>query len=82
MPRFRPILAAALLATSALSAAAEPTFSSDRLRADVSFLGDDYLEGRETGTRGHEIAARFVAVRFAALGLTPAAGKGWFQPIA
>ena len=82
MPRFRSILAAALLATSALSTAAEPTFSSDRLRADVSFLGDDYLEGRETGTRGHEIAARFVAVRFAALGLTPAAGKGWFQPIA
>ena len=81
MPLLRSILAATLLATSAI-AAAEPTFSPDRIRSDMNFLGDDLLEGRETGTRGHEVAARFVAGRFTALGLTPGNGKSWFQPIA
>ena len=50
MPRF-PIFIAMLLATSTIAAAAEPNFSPDRLRADISFLGDDLLEGRETGDR-------------------------------
>lgn len=36
-------------------------FSSDRLRAHVEFLADDLLEGREAGTRGYDIAARYVA---------------------
>jgi hypothetical protein len=29
----------------------------EALRADMRFLADDLLEGRGTGTRGHEIAA-------------------------
>ena len=41
----------------------------DRIRADITFLSDDLLEGRDVGSPGHEIAARFVAQRFAALGL-------------
>ena len=39
---------------------AEPEFSADRIRAHVSFLADDLLEGREAGTRGHEIAANYM----------------------
>ncbi|MBN8831152.1 MAG: M20/M25/M40 family metallo-hydrolase, partial [Sphingomonadales bacterium] len=49
----------------------DPRFSPDRVKADVSFLADDLLEGRDTGSPGYEIAARYVAQRFAALGLTP-----------
>jgi Zn-dependent M28 family amino/carboxypeptidase len=49
----------------------DPRFSADRVKADVAFLSDDLLEGRETGSRGYEIAARFVASRFASLGLVP-----------
>lgn len=57
-------------------------FSADRVKADVSFLADDLLEGRDTGSTGHEIAARFVAQRFAALGLKPLGDNGsWFQRI-
>jgi len=41
-------------------------FSPERIKADIGFLADDLLEGRATGTRGHEIASRFVAARFAA----------------
>jgi len=45
-------------------------------RATVGFLADDMLEGRDTGSRGHEIAARYVASRFAELGLTPGGEEG------
>lgn len=76
--------AALLLSTSALAQApaAEPTFSPERIRADVSFLADDLLEGRNAGTRGYDLAARFVATRFDALGLKPgAAGNSYYQNV-
>jgi len=56
-------------------------FSPSRIRADVAFLADDLTEGRGTGTRGFDIAARYVAARFEALGLQPGTNNGWFQPI-
>lgn len=52
------------------------------MRADVTFLADDLLEGREPGTAGHEIAARYVAAKFTEFGLTPAGDRGsWFQSV-
>ena len=54
-----------------LPAARGAEFSADAFRAHVTFLADDLLEGRDTGSRGHEIAARYVATQFAALGLQP-----------
>src|SRR5262245_27488507 len=42
---------------------------SSALRAHMTFLADDLLEGRGTGTRGHEIAARYVAAQLEAIGL-------------
>ena len=56
-------------------------FSADAFRAHVTFLADDLLEGRDTGSRGHEIAARYVASEFAALGLRPGNGDSWYQRI-
>jgi peptidase M28-like protein len=44
----------------------------EALHAHMSFLADDQLEGRGTGTRGQEVAARYVAAQFEAFGLTPA----------
>lgn len=70
-------LSALLLAGSANA----QTFSPERIKSDVSFLADDLLEGRGTGTRGYDIAARFVAERYEALGLKPGGNKGWFQDI-
>ena len=59
-----------------------PVFSPERFRAHVEFLADDLLEGRKTGTRGHEIAARYTASQFEASGLKPGGVNGsWFQPI-
>jgi hypothetical protein len=76
-------LVAALLSTVAIAQApADPSFSPDAFKATVGFLADDLLEGRDTGSPGLEIAARYVASRFAAYGLKPAGDNGgWYQRI-
>jgi hypothetical protein len=43
----------------------------DRIRSHVAFLADDLLEGRETGTRGYDIAAQYVAGQFSQIGVAP-----------
>ncbi|HYY42889.1 MAG TPA: hypothetical protein VE775_09175, partial [Pyrinomonadaceae bacterium] len=45
--------------------------SAERLRADVTYLASDKLDGRRTGTPGAEAAARYVADEFKRLGLKP-----------
>ncbi|MDR0184484.1 M28 family metallopeptidase [Lysobacter arvi] len=53
-----------------------------RIEADVRFLADDLLEGREAGTRGYDLASLYVAQRFRAMGLAPAGDDGgWFQRV-
>jgi hypothetical protein len=83
--RFVIILAAALLAGGAgLLSAEQPTSraSVDSLEADLRFLADDLLEGREAGTRGYDLAALYVAQRFRALGLQPGGEEaGYFQAV-
>jgi len=75
-------LAAAVLgACDGSQNASEPQFSGDRIKSDVAFLADDKLEGRYTGSPGYEIAARFVAARFAALGLQPGNHGSWYQQV-
>ncbi len=64
----------------------DPRFSPERIEADVAFLADDLLEGRDTASRGHEIAAQFAAQRFASLGLQPGGDlvdgkRQWFQQV-
>ena len=57
-------------------------FSKTALRANMRFLADDLLEGRGTGTRGQELAAKYVAAQFEAFGLAPGSDKGsWFQTV-
>ncbi len=77
------LAAAAALSVSAAAPAqqAAPDASADRLKADVEFLADDLLEGRAPGERGYDIAAHYVATRFAALGLKPGNGDSWFQEV-
>jgi Zn-dependent M28 family amino/carboxypeptidase len=79
------LLAAAALFALPAAAAAQPSASAaaeQRIRADMAFLADDLLEGREAGTRGHEIAAQYVAQQLAALGFQGAApGGSFFQRV-
>jgi hypothetical protein len=78
------VLGAALIAAASVAsvASAERDFSAERIRAHVTFLADDLLEGRETGTRGHEIAAGYIASQFALLGVKPGGQDGsYFQTV-
>lgn len=59
---------ACLAVTESQARAPVPPLSS-AIKAHMTFLADDMLEGRGTGTRGHEIAARYVAAQFEAIGL-------------
>src|SRR5687768_5192862 len=80
---FVGVAAAALVAGSApAQQATAPEFSADRVKAHVAFLADDLLEGRDAGTRGYDIAARYVASQYQALGLQPAGPNGaWYQNV-
>ena len=67
---------AATAATAALSA------DEQRIAGDVRYLADDKLEGRETGTRGYDLAAEYAAKRLRQIGLQPAGDNGsYFQAV-
>ncbi|MGI8917034.1 MAG: M20/M25/M40 family metallo-hydrolase [Pyrinomonadaceae bacterium] len=51
------------------------TPSAERLRADITYLASDKLEGRRTGTPGANAAADYIAKEFGRLKLKHGAGK-------
>ena len=51
---------------------------AERIRAHVRYLSDDLLEGRGTGTRGGDLAAKYIATQFALDGLKPAGDNGGY----
>jgi hypothetical protein len=53
--------------------------SAGSLRGHVSFLASDLLEGRDTPSRGLDIAAEYIAAQFRRIGLEPAGDDGYFQ---
>ncbi|HEY0651332.1 M28 family metallopeptidase [Phenylobacterium sp.] len=83
-----PLVLAGLAATAMLvspaTAQPAPEFqtSAENVRAHVTFLASDLLQGREAGSPGYDIAASYVASQFAQLGLKPAGRDGtYFQPV-
>src|SRR5437879_10507093 len=53
--------------------------TADALKADVSFLASDALQGRGTPSPGLDIAAEYIAAQFRRAGLEPAGDDGYFQ---
>ncbi|HKG97547.1 MAG TPA: M28 family peptidase, partial [Pyrinomonadaceae bacterium] len=52
------------------------------LKAHIKFLADDMLEGRGTGARGGELAAKYIAAQLEAVGAKGAGADGsFFQPV-
>ena len=70
-PAFLLVCAPALRAQTGVDMAAKAV-SADVIRAHIDFLSSDALEGRGSGTRGGDIAARYIAAQYVRLGLEPA----------
>ena len=68
-------------ATESQVEAAAPAVTPSGLEAHLQVLGHDSLEGRGTGTRGYETAARYVVRHFERLRLQPAGTQGYLQPV-
>jgi hypothetical protein len=49
------------------------------LRGDLSFLASDSLEGRDSPSRGLDIAAEYIATQFQIAGLEPGVSGSYFQ---
>ena len=89
--RFSPMrilrpLSAALCACCLLQAALTSSeqqlidsITPAELRAHVSFLAADALEGRDTPSMGLNVAAEYIASEFRRVGLEPAGDDGYFQ---
>lgn len=75
------VLAGCQSTTTPSSVAVQPKASAKAIEAHMDFLGDDSLEGRDTGSRGHQIAANYIATQLAGLGLDPAGEQGYFQSV-
>jgi Zn-dependent M28 family amino/carboxypeptidase len=52
--------------------------SADVMRGHLEFLADDALEGRAPGTRGGELAQKYIGSQFRRLGLEPAGDSGTY----
>jgi hypothetical protein len=66
-----------LIAATAL--AQDLHISADSMRGNLSFLSSDLLEGRNTPSRGLDIAAEFIAGQFRRIGLEPIGDDQYFQ---
>ncbi len=89
-PGTRSKITAALVALVILSItvlaqrkSTSPSISESTLRAHVRFLSDDMFEGRGTGARGGEMAAKYIASQLEEIGLKGAGdGGSFFQQVA
>lgn len=57
-----------------------PEIRAEDLKNDVSYLASDELEGRFTGSKGEELAEKYIEKRFKDAGLTAMGEKGFTQP--
>jgi hypothetical protein len=80
------VILAPLLTVAAAAVGSEPGLEGAlaavrpaAIGAHIRFLADDLLEGRDTASRGHRIAARYVASELEAAGLEPAGESGSFE---
>jgi Peptidase family M28 len=60
-------------------AAALDRITPDSLRGHLSFLASDLLEGRDTPSRGLDLAAEYIAAQFRRAGLEAIGDDGYFQ---
>jgi hypothetical protein len=85
--RSRNLLLTTLAAAGLLAAQGQPPLAqriaarlrANDLKADVSFLASDALQGRATPSPGLDMAAEYIAAQFRRAGLEPVGDDGYFQ---
>jgi Zn-dependent M28 family amino/carboxypeptidase len=85
MPR-KALCTATFFAVSFSLSAQQPAqparhFDGQSWWAHVTFLADDNLEGRETGSEGLRKAESYIVDQFTKAGLQPAGSDGFYQPV-
>ena len=58
----------------------ETKVAENKIKEDVTFLADDKLEGRQTGTQGEILASDYIVKRFEAIGIEQKGTEGFLQP--
>jgi hypothetical protein len=53
---------------------------TESLRHHVYYLSDDSLEGRQTGSRGEQMAFRYIINEFEKNGIAPLGSESYLQP--
>ena len=82
--RFSALLLTAILLCAQVPSRVSTGYDSIQaahLRADLTFLSSDALDGRRSLQRGSEVAIQWIASEFAKAGLKPAAGDSYLQPV-
>ncbi|MGD0438396.1 MAG: M28 family peptidase, partial [Bryobacteraceae bacterium] len=72
---------AALLVAALALAATEPNDATRRWWRYITYLANDSMEGRDTGSAAYQRAARYVAAEFERSGVQPAGEQGYFQSV-
>lgn len=79
--RIKLLIAVSLVATSVFSQKIkkEDRITLANLKAHVSFLADDKLEGRRAGSNGEKLAMEYISEKFKSNGISPKGKEGYFQ---
>ena len=75
---FKSAVVVAVLLAAAAVAGQQP---AERWWSHVTFLANDTMKGRDTGSPEHRKAAEYIADHFKRAGLQPGGTKGYFQPV-
>lgn len=76
---FSPVVLTSVQPASAQKAAANTDeITADQLRAYLTFIASDELEGRDTPSRGLDTAAKFIATQLTRWGVKPAGDSGTY----
>src|SRR5688500_1937332 len=76
--RSRAVLAIAMVCATGTASGRQP---AERWWSHVTYLANDSMKGRDTGSAEHRKAAENVADHFKRAGLRPGGTKGYFQPV-
>src|SRR5262245_2940050 len=76
-----PVFSQAPVPPATRLAAGFTTIREDALRADLTFLASDALQGRMSLQPGDDVAIQWIASEFAKAGLSPAADGSFLQAV-